>query len=171
VPIVRGWYRQDDFPANRILYGRYGPAAYRRWLRTLGVRYVVLSAAPPDYSSRAEAALLRSGRSGLRPVLRTPRLTVFELSKPAPLASDGAEVEWLGPTRVKLRVPSRGSYRVAIRFSPYWRTFEGCVEPTRDGMTRIYAFRDGIVDLDFKLNVHRGLETVTGLAPSRFCRG
>jgi hypothetical protein len=171
IPIVRGWYRQNDFPANAILYGRYGPAAYRRWLRTLGVRYVVLSSAPPDYSSRAEATLLRSGRSGLRPVLRTPRLNVFELPNPASLASDGAVVEWLGASRARLRVPVRGSYRVAIRFSPYWRTFQGCVEPTADGMTRVYAFREGIVDLDFKVNVHRGFETLTGLTPTRFCRG
>jgi hypothetical protein len=171
IPIVRGWYRQNDFPANAILYGRYGPAAYRRWLRGLGVRYVVLSAAPPDYSSRGEAVLLRSGRSGLRAVLRTPQLTVFELSSPAPLTSGGAVVESLEPTGAVLRVPAPGPYRVAIRFSPYWRTSQGCVAPTPDGMTRVYAYRPGIVDLDFKVNIHRGIEALTGLAPAQFCRG
>ena len=62
IPIVRGWYRQNDFPANELLYDeQVGPRAYQEWLRSLGVRYVVLAAAPADYSARAEAALLRSG--------------------------------------------------------------------------------------------------------------
>jgi hypothetical protein len=171
IPIVRGWYRQNDFPANELLYGRYGPAAYRRWLRTLGVRYVVLSAAPPDYSSRAEAVLLRSGRAGLAPVFRSRDLRIYEVPRARPLVSGGAQVRLFEPTGLLLQVPRRGTYRLAVRFSPYWRTLQGCVAPTADGMTRIYAFRAGIVDLDFKLNVHRGLETLTGLEPSRFCRG
>ena len=55
-----------------------------RWLRGLGVRYVVLTSAPTDYSARAEAALLRSGRSGLWRVLRTPQLTIFEVPRRTP---------------------------------------------------------------------------------------
>src|SRR6266511_2178647 len=105
IPIVRGWYRQNDFPTNEILYGRYGAEVYRRWLRSLGVRHVVLSRAPPDYSSRAEALLLRSGRSGLRLVLRTPALAVYEVPDAAPLASEGAEVRALLPSRVTLQGP------------------------------------------------------------------
>ena len=63
IPIVRGWYRQSDFPQNELLYDkRARRAAYEAWLRAQGVRYVVLADAPPDYSSRAEAALIRSGR-------------------------------------------------------------------------------------------------------------
>jgi hypothetical protein len=170
ISLVRGWYRQNDFPANAILYGRYGPVAYRSWLRGLGVRYVVLSAAPPDYSSRGEARLLRDGRSGLRLVLRTRSLKIFELRDASPLASGGAAVLSLQPASAVLRVPARGSYRLAIRFSPYWRTFQGCVGPTADGMTRLDAFHEGLVDLQFKVNVHRGLETLAGLAPTRFCR-
>jgi hypothetical protein len=170
IPIVRGWYRQNDFPANRILYGQYGAAAYRRWLRTLGVRYVVVSTAPPDYSSRAEAALVQSGHAGLTLAFRGRNARVYELPHPRPLVAGGADVRRFEPTGVLLRVPHRGSYRLAVRFSPYWRTFQGCVAPTPDGMTRVYAFRAGVVDLDFKVNVHRGIEALTGLTPARFCR-
>ena len=70
---MRGWYRQNDFPQNELLYDRTLAArAYESWLRGLGVRYVVLSDAPPDYSSRGEAALIRSGRSGLDAGLLEP---------------------------------------------------------------------------------------------------
>jgi hypothetical protein len=37
-------------------------------------------------------------------------------------------------------------------------------------MTHVSAFHAGLVDLDFKVNVHRGLEVLTGLEPTRFCR-
>ena len=69
---MRGWYRQADFPENELLYdAKLSPGDYRAWLRQLGVRYVVISDAPPDYSSRVEAQLIRSGRSGL--AARLPR--------------------------------------------------------------------------------------------------
>src|SRR5262249_17793120 len=83
IPLARGWFRQDDFPGNGVLYGRLTSARYVTWLRALGVRYVLLSRAKPDYSAVGEAALLRSGRSGLRVVFRTPTLTVFDLPAPA----------------------------------------------------------------------------------------
>jgi hypothetical protein len=173
VPIVRGWYRQNDFPTNAILYGRLGPAAYRRWLRALGVRFVVLSDAPPDYSARAEAKLLRRGVDGLRAVLRRPHLTIYELQGATPLLTGPARasVRRVLPTRLFLEVGGPGEYRLAVRFSPYWRTFQGCVAPARAGMIRLTAFRRGLVDLDFKFNVHRGVEVLTGRRPARFCRG
>ena len=52
LPLARGWFRQDDFPINAVLYGKLGPQAYLDWLHRLGVRYVVLTDAPPDYSAR-----------------------------------------------------------------------------------------------------------------------
>src|SRR3954454_6997208 len=67
--IPRGWYRQNDFPSNGVLYDRtLSTGAYERWLRLMGVRYVFLPNAELDASAKAEAALLRSGHSGLREV-------------------------------------------------------------------------------------------------------
>jgi hypothetical protein len=174
IPIVRGWYRQNDFPTNELLYdGELGPAAYREWLRTLGVRYVVLSDAPPDYSSRAEAALLRGGTSGLREVMRAPNISVYELPRPTPIITGPApaRVRRMSSTRLFIHVAAPGRYVIAVQFSPYWRTFQGCVARSRNGMTVLTTDRAGNVDLDFKVNVHRGLEALTGIEPSRFCRG
>ena len=65
IPIARGWFRQDDFPRNDLLYAKLDRARYVAWLRSLGVRYVVLPDAPLDYSAKEEAALIAGGRSGL----------------------------------------------------------------------------------------------------------
>ena len=172
IQIVRGWYRQNDFPTNAILYGRFGPNAYRRWLNSVGVRYVVVSDAPADYSSHAEAELIHRGVDWLQPVFHTRHITIYEVRNATPLVTgpSGATVKQVLPTRIFLHVGAPGDYRLAVRFSPYWRTFQGCVSPTRDGMTRVSAFHAGLVDLDFKVNVHRGLEVLTGLEPTRFCR-
>jgi hypothetical protein len=173
IPIVRGWYRQNDFPANELLYDEnVGPRAYQGWLRSLGVRYVVLASAPPDYSSRAEAALLRGGASGLVPVLRTRALTVYELPHAAPVVSGvaSAEVRAMSATKLFIHVAAPGRYHVAVRFSPYWRASHGCVAHAVDGMTTLTALRRGTVVLSFDINVHRSLETLTGARPEPFCR-
>jgi hypothetical protein len=173
VPIVRGWYRQEDFPTNAVLYNdELGPATYRQWLRSQGVRYVVLSDAPPDYSSRAEETLLRSGSSGLNVVFRTRHLVIYELPDATPVITGPApaEVVSVRPTQLLLRVSAPGEYDVAVRFSPYWLTLEGCVSRAPNGMTRLTTFHPGLVLLDFKVNMHRSLEALTGLEPARFCQ-
>jgi len=171
VPIVRGWFRQNDFPQNELLYDRLVARDYRAWLRSFAVRYVLLTDSPPDYSAREEAKLLRSGRSGLRPVFHSAHATVFELPHARPLVTGpgGASVLYLWPTRVVLAVDAPGRYRVAVRWSPYWRTYQGCVERAHDGMLAVTARRAGIVDLDFKVGVSSGLKTLTGLEPKRAC--
>lgn len=169
IPLVRGWYRQDDFPANAILYGPFGAKAYLAWLRRLGVRYVVLTDAPPDYSARAEAALLRSGRSGLRRVLRTARLAIFEVPGPRPIVTGPARarVLRLEPTRVLLEVGARGRYRVAIRHSPYLVAAPACISRGRDGMLRIDVPRAGLVEIDFEVRATRALQTLAGIEGPR----
>src|SRR5207237_2405451 len=139
-----------------LLYDQeLGRLAYQRWLRSLGVEYVVLSEAPPDYSSRAEARLLRSGASGLRAVLYSPRLTVYELPHATRVVTGpvAANVTAMDATRLTLRVAGAGRYRVGVKFSPYWRTLLVCVFRAADGMTRVTAFHAGRVALEFSVNV------------------
>jgi hypothetical protein len=172
IPIVRGWYRQNDFPQNELLYDRNLAArAYETWLRGLGVRYVLLSDAPPDYSSRAEAALIRSGRSGLTKVFTSAHVQVYEVRNPQPLVTGSGEanVLWLWPTRLVFSVSAPGRYRVKLRWSPYWKTTQGCVWRGPDGTVRLQATQAGLVQLGVDLNVSRGLETLTGLSPRRVC--
>ena len=171
IPLARGGYRQDDFPQNKLLYDELGPQAYRAWLRRLGVRYVVLTAAPPDYSARDEAALLREGRSGLREVFATPKLTVFEVPKPVPILTGpaGGRVLRLTATRVLLDLPRAGQYRLAVRFSPYWDAPGACLIRRKDGMTTVSASRPGPLVLAFHVRAASALATAVIGERSRVC--
>jgi len=170
IPLARGWFRQDDFPGNAVLYGRLTPAQYRAWLRGLGVRYVLLSGAQPDYSAKSEATLLRSGRSGLRLVFRSPNLTIFGLPAPAGILSGGpaARLLALTQTRLVLRVVHPGHYRLAVRYSPYWRTSSGCIVARPDGMSEVLAPRPGTIVVSFHVGIEQALATVADAA-TRTC--
>ena len=86
IPIVRGWFRQADFPQDAVLYRpALAASVYRAWLRRNGVRYVLLPRDLHDYSGRAEARLLRSGHSGLRPVYHDGSMSIFQLPHPTPI--------------------------------------------------------------------------------------
>jgi len=174
IPIVRGWYRQSDFPQNEVLYdGKLGGATYRAWLRSMAVRYVVLANAPVDYSSRNEAALIRSGGSGLIPVKRLPNMTIYELPDATPLISGedgaGAPVLWLFSSRLVAQFDSPGTYLVRVRWSPYWRPSSGCVSRWPNGMTRITVHETGLIQLSFGLGVGSGLRALAGDAPKQIC--
>jgi hypothetical protein len=174
IPIVRGWYRQGDFPQNELLYdGRLRAAPYRAWLHRLGVRYVVLSDAPPDYSSRAEATLLRSGDSGLMPVFRARHVVVYEVPHASGVVSGaaGARVLSLGPARIVAALSAPGRYRVKVRWTPYWRPSAGCVARAPDGTVTLAAPRAGLVTLEVAVNVQRGLQALAGVTPTRVCAG
>ena len=167
IPLARGWFRQDDFPQNQVLYSKLGAAAYLGWLRGLGVKYVVLSAAPPDYSARAEAALVSGGRAGLEPVFSTQTLTVFAVPKPQPIVTGPgrARLESLTEARMDLVVTQPGRYRIAVRWSPYWQSSAGCISEGKDGMIRLTTQRAEYVRLDFQISAERALDELTGITP------
>jgi hypothetical protein len=164
IPIVRGWFRQDDFPQNELLYDRLGPRQYLRWLHALGVRYVVLTNAPLDYSARREAALLRGGRSGLRVVFTTPEVTVY--SVPAPVAivtGPGApRVLAFRDSSIVLGLRRPGTYRVAVHYSPYLAAENACVTEGEDGMVELRARRAGVLELAFTVTASHALAAISG---------
>jgi hypothetical protein len=172
IPLARGWFRQDDFPQNEVLYDELGPKAYLDWLRRLGVRYVVLTDAPVDYSARGEAALLRSGRTPLRRVLTGPHLTVYEVPHATSILTGpaGARIITLTESRIVLAVRQAGTYRLAVRSSRYWRPSAGCLSRTGDGMTRLSVPRAGRVSLKFAPNAESALAALAGRS-WRSCAG
>ncbi len=68
IPIARGWYRQDDFPLNQVLYSPgLTPARYEKWLHSMGVAYVLLPHDELDASSGQEARVLERSYAAGRP--------------------------------------------------------------------------------------------------------
>jgi hypothetical protein len=169
VPLARGWFRQNDFPQNKLLYSddELARTAYVSWLRGLGIRYAVLTDAPPDYSARAEARLLRGGRSGLDVVFRSAHITIYELPHARPIVTGPApaRVVELAQARAAIKVSAPGVYRVAIRYSPYWSASVGCLDAGKDSMIRLRAPAAGRIDLVFHVNARRAFAAFAGERP------
>jgi hypothetical protein len=165
IPLARGWFRQNDFPQNSVLYDPLGRGVYLRWLRELGVRYVVLSTAAPDYSARRERRLIDSGRSGLRLVFRSRDLAVFEVPSPRAIVVGAGHprVLVLQTTKLLLDLDRAGEYRIAVRYSPYWDPSRGCVSALSDGMTLLHVPRPGVVSLRVVVDAEAALKAVAGM--------
>jgi hypothetical protein len=167
IPLVRGWFRQDDFPFDVLLYRHLEPPPYRRWLRELAVAYVVLPRSPLDYSSSQEAALVRSGRAGLRRVWASPEIAIYIVPRPRPIVTGTGEPKVLAlrEAGLVLRVTRGGAYRVAVRWSPYWHASTGCLAPTRDGMLRLRTKKAATVRIAFDVNASSLLDAFAGARP------
>jgi hypothetical protein len=166
IPLTRGWFRQDDFPQNEVLYDELDGPTYLHWLRRSGVRYVVLTDARVDYSAKDEARLIRSGRSGLHKVMHSGHITIYAVPKPRPMITGGAHAEVLdlAQTHMLVNVGSAGRYRLAIRYSPYWSAADACLTRGQDGMIRLWTHKPGRVLLNFKVNTGRALAVLVGTA-------
>jgi len=174
IPLTRGWFRQDDFPQNEVLYDKpLTRAGYLSWLRSLGVRYVVLTDAPTDYSAKREALLISSGHSGLIQVRRMLHMTIFRVPQAQPIATGQgfARVVEFDQAKMVLDVSSQGHYRIAVRSSPYWSAVggEACVSKGEDGMLRVDTPRRGLITLQFKVKAGRALATMVGASTQKAC--
>jgi hypothetical protein len=167
IPLARGWFRQDDFPQNEVLYSKLGPKTYLAWLRGLGVRYVVLTDAPPDYSARAEAALVASGRAGLQPVFYAPKLTIYSVPKPRSIVTGPGRPHLflLTQQRIGVDVQRGGDYRIAVRWSPYWRASDGCLREGNDQMLRLQTRAARHVTIVFQVSADSALDELAGTQP------
>ena len=65
-----------------------------------------------------------------------------------------------------MRLARRGTYRVALRHSPYWRSSVGCLTRGLDGMLRLTVMRPGTVILGFDVGARRALWAVAGRVPN-----
>ena len=172
IPIARGWFRQDDFPENELLYNpRITSAAYLQWLRRLSVRYVLLTDAPTDYSSRAEAHLIRTGRSGLTQIRRVGHITVYQVSHPRPIVTgrEGATVVRFAQSELVVFLGGAGRYHVGVNWSPYWSATGACLQAASGGQMTLVARHRGVIDLRFNVNLKRSLEALVGSTPQSPC--
>lgn len=169
IPLARGWFRQDDFPFDALLYRHrtLSPSQYLGWLRRLGVAYVVLTRSPPDYSSRAEKRLVRSGRSGLAPVFSTPEVSIYAVPRARPIVSGPGDPIVLAfkESRLVVHVSRGGTYGLAVRWSPYWRATPGCLSRSHNGMVDLRAREAGDVRISFDVDAGSLLAAFAGQSP------
>ena len=168
VPLARGWFRQDDFPGNRALYRTLTARTYQGWMRRTGIRYVLLPDDPLDYTARNEAALLRTGRSGLDLVADLGPWTVYELPHATPIVTPKrrARVLRLTSNQIVMRVDRPGTYRVRVRYTPYWRITGGgpgaCAGPLQPWGTQVRVERAGVLRLSFDPGLRTVVRSVLG---------
>ncbi|HKY12609.1 MAG TPA: hypothetical protein VJL85_04630 [Gaiellaceae bacterium] len=149
VPLARGWYRQIDIARNELFYEKpLTPAGFRFWLRRMGVRFVLLPKTRlGQKGEEREAALLRSGLSGLSVVFADANVTIFELPKPAPILTGPGRprITRLDHSRIEGTLTEPGVYTIKVRYTRYWRVRAGavCVERVAGGMTRLRALLPG----------------------------
>ena len=146
--LARGWYRQTDEADNPVLYTKhFDAAAYRRWLRSAAVEYVLLASTPLDWDGGPqEARILRSSASGLRVVFRSKDWTIYRLAHPTPLLTGPApaKVTAVGHTSIRGVVSAPGRYLLRTHYSPYWRLQgAGCVRRAPGSMTWVELSRAG----------------------------
>ncbi|HJQ74586.1 MAG TPA: hypothetical protein VJ814_06855 [Gaiellaceae bacterium] len=171
IPLVRGWFRQDDRPVASLLYRpSFTAAEYVAWLRRLGVSYVVLTNAPSDHSSLREASLIRSGRSGLRQVFLTPQVSIYAVPRPQSIVAGPGRptVLALRESRVVVQVSRAGTYRLAVRWSPYWHASTGCLARRPDGMLGLRTRSAATVQIGFDVDARSLLDAFVG-SPRENC--
>jgi len=122
VNLARGWNRQADVARNPMFYRTkrpFTPHQYERWLRSWGVRFVVLPVSTPDYASLRESELVRSGLPFLQRVWSDEIWTLYEVTQPAPMASPPATlIDW-NSAAATVSVPTAGSTVIRIAWSPW----------------------------------------------------
>lgn len=156
-PLVRGWFRQDDFPQNELLYQRseMDSSTYLTWLENSGASVVVLPPGPLDFSSVAEASLLNSGRSGLTMVADVEGSKIFKVpGSPTVVRQPNGQFisARIGLQSLEFNAPVSGTYHLSLFYSPYFEINEGKVCEDSKGMVTLKIKNPGPHRLVFDLS-------------------
>jgi hypothetical protein len=69
-------------------------------------------------------------------------------------------------SRIGLVVHRGGTYRIAVRWSPYWHASLGCLSQGKDKMIRLTTRHPHFVRLTFQVNASRALNEIVGQQPT-----
>ncbi|WP_433306097.1 MFS transporter [Actinoplanes sp. CA-030573] len=176
VNLARGWNRQADVERNPLFYdGTLTAAAYRDWLRTWSVGYIVLPVTEqPDSAGVAEARLITEGQSWLPLVWQDAHWRVYRVEGADPLASAPATVSYAGPATLTVRLPSAGSAVLRIAWSP-WLAIAGADDDARPRAcltqhgewTQLVAPEGGSFTIEARYALDRGSPCPTPTAEPR----
>jgi hypothetical protein len=158
--LARGWERQLDRRDNSLFYDKRHPltaAGYHAWLKDNAVRWVALSDAPLDHSSRVEAELIRSGLPYLREVWSSAHWRLFAVRRPTHLGALQLDVDGFTAREGVVRV----------RWTRNWAvlTGHGCVSRGPRGWTSVTTLPPSTA-----VRVAIRLTPLRALAGARHCR-
>jgi len=153
IPLARGWYRQIDMVDNPILYAKHlRPAAYRRWLRSVAVKYVIVPGTVLDPDGAAqEARLVASPSSGLVLAYRARSWAIYRLPDATPLLTGpgAAAITSFGHEEIAGHVSARGTYFLRTHYSAYFKLRgHGCVKPGPGSMTDLVLRQPGVFRIE-----------------------
>jgi hypothetical protein len=154
--LARGWERQLDTRYDELFYTqRLTANAYHAWLLETGVRYVALSDAPMDFSSRQEAALIRGGLPFLREVFTSANWRIYAVLGAQPLASGPGELTAMDDDGFTLQATHPGAFLVRVRYTPYWKitSGRGTVTESQGGWTEVSTELPGEVSIDAEFSL------------------
>jgi hypothetical protein len=154
--LARGWERQLDTRYDELFYAQHLTAsAYHAWLLETGVRYVALSDAPMDFSSRQEAALIRGGLPFLREVFSSANWRIYAVLHAQPLASGPGALTAMDDDGFTLQVTHPGTFLVRIRYTPYWKITSGLgtIKESQGGWTEVSAAARGSISIDAEFSL------------------
>jgi hypothetical protein len=153
--------------AGLLYRHHYTPAQYVSWLRGLGVGYVVLTDAPPDYTSRREAKLVRSGDAELRKVFASRVVSIYAVPQPRAIVTGPGQPAVLAfhESRLRIRVSHGGTYHVAVRWSPYWHASTGCLTRAPGGMLTLRTRAAATVRIGFDIDASSLLHAFADTTP------
>jgi len=147
--LARGWERQTDRRLNGIIYEEAMTSGeYRKWLEALSVRFVAVPRTELDYSTAREAELIASNPAFLKKIIEKPDWTVYRVVDPAPMVEPPARLVELGVDSFSVESPRAGTFRVAIRWTPWWRvdSGSGCLRESSDGFVEVEFSGPGRVE-------------------------
>jgi uncharacterized membrane protein len=158
IPIVRGWFRQDDFPTNEILYQNdLSAKGYLQWLKDVAAAYVVLPGGPYDFSSVKEAKVVKSlgeSSSCLHKVFAEANATIYRVCDQGHMVS-GAKVVSFGVNSLTVLFNHPGNYRLSLHFTPYFLPSKGCIYRLSDGLVGWDVPTAGVQTVRFQLTMSR----------------
>jgi hypothetical protein len=165
--LARGWYRQLDMVDNPVLYrSRLGAGAYRRWLRSAAVEFVLLPSTKLDFvAAPREARLLRSGRSGLTVAYRSRNWTIYRLPRPTPMLTGRAPARILayGHTTIAGTIAAPGTYLLRTHYFASWKVHGPvCLRRAPGQMTYLQASAPGQFTLAVGSSTDAVLRAATG---------
>ena len=104
--------------------------------------------------------------------MKTKHVSIYSVPSPTPLITGPgpAAVVGLSESQVTVRAAEAGTYRLAIRYSPYWQASTGCLDPGKDSMIRLRIPVPGNVTLSIHVNARRALMAFAGERPQT-CSG